>query len=140
MDNRLENIPIKIIPFGLSVLSVFLSGFSSFSFRYPPCSSAFRLKTPPERLLSAFSRHCAVWSSYLSDMYFPQANLQCFATFICLFADDRLMLVERTTGVVRLNDWSRSFVQLQWVSCNVADGVPLYGLSGSTPSTKQPSR
>lgn len=140
MNNRLENIPIKIIPFELSVLSVFLSGFSSFSFRYPPCSSAFRLKTPPERLLSAFSRHCAVWSSYLSDMYFPQANLQCFATFICLFADDRLMLVERTTGVVRLNDWSRSFVQLQWVSCNVADGVPLYGLRGSTPSTKQPSR
>lgn len=121
MNNRLENIPIKIIPFEVSVLSVFLSGFSSFSFRYPPCSSAFWLKTPPERLLSAFSRHCAVWSSYLSDMYFPQANLQCFATFICLFADDRLMLVERTTGVVRLNDWSHSFVQLQWVSCNVAD-------------------
>ena len=121
MGNRLEKISIRIIPFELPVLSVFLSGFSSFSFRYPPCSSAFRLKTPPERLLSAFSRHCAVWSSCLSDMYFPRANLLCFATFIFLFADDRLKWIERTTGAVRLNDSSCSFVQLQWVSCNVAD-------------------
>lgn len=119
MGNCIENLSIKIIPFELSVLSVLLNGFSSFSFRHLPCSSVFWLKVSPEGLFSAFSHRCAALFSYHSVMYFLQVNLLFFATFTYLFTGGRLESVERMTEVVRLNDSSWLSEQLQWVTCNV---------------------